>query len=562
LWAPGQNSVTLEIDGRNVSMGRRNGWFETDIISAAGARYRYCLQDGMAVPDPASRAQADDVHGPSLVIDPHSYRWQTEGWRGRPWHEAIFYELHVGLLGGFRSVARELPRLADLGVTALELMPIAEFPGSRNWGYDGVLPFAPECSYGTPDDLKFLVDSAHAHGLMIFLDVVYNHFGPDGNYLALYAPGMFRDDVKTPWGPAIDFRHPEVRRFFIENALYWLTEFRFDGLRLDAVHAIMETDWLDQMAREIRTTLEPERYVHLVVENDDNSARHLANNFDAQWNDDGHHVLHVLLTGETDGYYGDYAEHPAERLARCLKEGFAYQGELSQYRSGKARGTPSADLSPTAFVLFLQNHDQIGNRAFGERLTRLAPAPALEAATSLQLLCPQIPLLFMGEENASRAPFLFFTDHREELAIAVREGRRREFAGFSAFSDEKRLAELPDPNARETFERSKPVPDPKFGAAREALYRRLLAVRHAEIIPRLPGTRALDARALGSAAVIARWRMGDGAVLTIACNLGAAREVMPVPGGRLLFATSDVAEAAVREGSLTANATVALLEGL
>jgi malto-oligosyltrehalose trehalohydrolase len=440
-------------------------------------------------------------------------------------------------------------------------MPIAEFPGARNWGYDGVLPFAPESNYGSREDLKFLVDTAHAHGLMMFLDVVYNHFGPDGNYLGLYAPQMFRDDVKTPWGPAIDFRRPEVRHFFTENALYWLAEFRFDGLRLDAVHAITEADWLDEMAADVRDALEPGRHIHLVVENDDNTASHLAGDFDAQWNDDGHHVLHVLLTGEVEGYYGDYADQPAERLARCLKEGFVYQGEPSPHRDGQPRGTPSADLPPTAFVLFLQNHDQIGNRAFGERLTTLADPSALEAAIALQLLCPQIPLLFMGEENASRSPFLFFTDHNDELAAAVRKGRRSEFAGFSAFSDQKRLAELPDPNAPETFERSRPQPDPNLGSAREALYRRLLAVRHADIVSRLAGTRAMDARALGPAAVIARWQMGDGAVLTLATNLGASSEAMPVQRGRLLFASSDDAGATGRTGTLVARATLAFLEG-
>jgi len=270
-----------------------------------------------------------------------------------------------------------------------------------------------------------LVDAAHGLGLMIFLDVVYNHFGPDGNYLGAYAPAFFRNDRHTPWGSAIDFGRREVRRFFTENALYWLMEYRFDGLRLDAVHAIGAPDWLDELAAEVRATVEPGRHVHLVLEHDGNAAHHLRNGFDAQWNDDAHHVLHVLLTGEADGYYADYADRPAERLARCLAEGFAYQGEPSAYRKGELRGAPSADLPPTAFVLFLQNHDQIGNRPFGDRLTTHAQAEAIEAAVALQLLCPQIPLIFMGEEGASTTPFLYFTDHHGELARAVREGRRR-----------------------------------------------------------------------------------------------------------------------------------------
>jgi maltooligosyltrehalose trehalohydrolase len=560
LWAPAQDSVALSLDGSSRVLQPHDGWFDTIAGCAADARYRYRLEDGLMVPDPASRGQEGDVHGPSLVADPNAYRWRTPEWRGRPWHEAVFYELHVGLLGGFSGVKRELARLADLGFTAIELMPIAEFPGARNWGYDGVLPFAPECSYGTRDDLKDLVDTAHENGLMVFLDVVYNHFGPDGNYLPRYAPQMFRDDVQTPWGPAIDFRRVEVRRFFLENALYWLSEFRFDGLRLDAVHAITEQDWLQEMAIAVRTAFEPGRYVHLVLENDDNIADYLAGPFDAQWNDDSHHALHVLLTGESDGYYGDYSERPAVKLARCLREGFIYQGEPSQFRGGKLRGTPSADLAPTAFVLFLQNHDQIGNRAFGERLTVLADADALEAAIALQLLCPQIPLVFMGEESASRSPFLYFTDHGDELAEAVRAGRRREFAQFAGFADEKRLAALPDPNARETFERSRPVADPERCARREALYRRLLAVRRDELVPRLPGTRAGDAQAIGDAAVLARWRMGDDAVLTIATNLGAEGVTVPALKGRKLFASSEEAGASVQSGRLSSRTTVAFLE--
>jgi maltooligosyltrehalose trehalohydrolase len=560
LWAPAQQSVALEIGGSSVQPRRREGWFEENATCDAGARYRYRLQDALIVPDPASRGQDGDVHGPSIVADPNGYQWRTPQWRGRPWHEAVLYELHVGLLGGFSGVKRDLARLAELGFTAIELMPIAEFPGARNWGYDGVLPFAPECSYGTRDDLKDLVDTAHEHGLMMFLDVVYNHFGPDGNYLPHYAPQMFRDDVQTPWGPAIDFRRAEVRRFFIENALYWLGEFRFDGLRLDAVHAITEADWLEEMAAAARSALEPGRYVHLVVENDDNIADHLAGPFDAQWNDDGHHVLHVLLTGEGDGYYSDYIEQPAVKLARCLKEGFIYQGEPSHFRGGKRRGTPSADLPPTAFVLFLQNHDQIGNRAFGERLTILANPDALEAAIALQLLCPQIPLVFMGEETASRSPFLYFTDHNDELAAAVRAGRRREFAQFSSFADEKRLAELPDPNARETFERSRPVADPNLGPKREALYRRLLALRRDELMPRLAGTRAMEAQAIGAAAVLARWRMGDGTVLTIAANLGTQWVTVPPLKGRELFASRDDIGAKAQTGAIRAHATVAYLE--
>jgi malto-oligosyltrehalose trehalohydrolase len=562
LWAPAQHRVAVEIEGRAaVTMTRdADGWFEAEAPCGAGARYRYRLNDGLAVPDPASRAQGDDVHDPSLVVDPRAYRWKRPEWRGRKWQETVLYELHAGALGGFAGVQAALPALAELGVTAVELMPVNDFAGTRNWGYDGVLPFAPDRSYGTPDELKALIDEAHGSGLMIFLDVVYNHFGPDGNYLAHYAPGFFRDDIATPWGPAIDFRRPEVRRFFTENALYWLMEYRFDGLRFDAVHAISEAGWLDEMAAEVRATVEPGRHVHLVLEHDGNATEHLRRQFDAQWNDDAHHVLHVLLTGERDGYYADYAEKPAEKLARCLAEGFVYQGEPSAYRQGRRRGSPSADLPPTSFVLFLQNHDQIGNRPFGDRLTGQADPAALEAAIALQLLCPQIPLIFMGEERASRTPFLYFTDHHGELAKAVREGRRREFAAFAGFRPGEKADSIPDPNALQTFESSRPAADGVRGADRRALYRKLMALRAAILMPRLEGAGAIAAAAVGPAAVVARWRLGDGARLFIASNLG--REPCPIepPDGDLLFESRTGAGEQAQRGRLDERVTAAFLE--
>jgi malto-oligosyltrehalose trehalohydrolase len=561
LWAPAQSEVYLALEnGSAVPMRREaDGWFEAQTSCVAGTQYRYRLSDGTLVPDPASRAQIDDVHGPSLVIDPYSYQWRNPGWRGRPWREAVIYELHVGLVGGFSGAAHELPRLAQLGITAVELMPINDFPGQRNWGYDGVLPYAPDAAYGSPDELKALVDTAHDLGLMIFLDVVYNHFGPDGNYLSQYAPQLFREDIHTPWGAAIDFRRPEVRRFFTENALYWLMEYRFDGLRFDAVHVISEPGWLDEMAAEVRATVEPGRHVHLVLENELNAASHLEGDFDAQWNDDGHQALHVLLTGETEGYYQDFADAPAEQLARVLAEGFVFQGQVSPYH-GHPRGEPSADLEPTAFVLFLQNHDQIGNRALGERLTALADPKALEAATALQLLCPQIPLIFMGEEYASCSPFLFFTDHGAELADVVRDGRRREFAKFAAFADPEKRKLIPDPNDPVTFRQSIPRPDPALAAQREALYRQLLSIRRNEIVPRLDGTHSLGAQVIGPVAVSARWRLGDGAVLTLATNLGDAPVSLGQSTGRVIFRTSEGAKTGAPPGQLEPRSTVALLD--
>jgi maltooligosyltrehalose trehalohydrolase len=562
LYAPAQPAVAVEMAGaQSTPMTRQHdGWFEAEAPCGAGTRYRYRLATGQAVPDPASRAQAGDVHDESVVIDPTAYRWQHPDWQGRPWHETVLYELHCGAMGGFRGVAGQLPRLAELGITAVELMPINDFPGRRNWGYDGVLPFAPDTSYGTTDELKALVDAAHQLGLTIFLDVVYNHFGPDGNYLANYALNWFREDVRTPWGAAIDFRRPQVRRFFTENALYWIMEYRFDGLRFDAVQAISEADWLDEMAAEVRATVEPGRHVHLVLEHEANVARHLRGDFNAQWNDDAHHVLHVLLTGEHEGYYGDYADHPAARLAKSLAEGFVYQGEPSPYRGGEPRGTPSADLPPTAFVFFLQNHDQIGNRAFGERLTALADPAALEAAIALQMLAPQIPLMFMGEEHASKTPFFFFSDHQGALAEAVREGRHREFARFAVFADPARRENIPDPNAASTFASSIPRPDPQRSDGRLQLYRRLLGLRRDEIVPRLKGARALDAFAMGEAAVSARWRMADGAVLTIVANLAGEPVRLDPPRGRILFESAPGAAAQAHSGDLPGRTTIAFLE--
>ena len=530
LWAPDAFYVSVELEnGQSLPMlPQADGWFVIKARCPAGSRYRYNIDGELEVPDPASRAQDGDLDRHSVVVDPHAYSWRHSAWHGRPWSEAVIYELHVGALSGFAEVEQHLARLAGLGITAIELMPLAQFPGTRNWGYDGVLHYAPQASYGSPEQLKHLIDTAHGHGLAVILDVVYNHFGPDGNYLHHYAKGFFREDKHTPWGAAIDFRRREVRDFFIENALMWLLEYRFDGLRLDAVHAIDSADFLPELAQRIRQQIDPTRHVWLTVENEHNQASLLEEHYDAQWNDDGHNALHVLLTGETDAYYADYALQPTEQLARCLSQGFVFQGQIN--RHGESRGEPSEHLPSTAFVLFLQNHDQIGNRAFGERLHQLADPRALEAATVLLLLSPMIPLLFMGDEYAAEQPFLFFTSHHGELAQLVREGRRNEFAAFSAFKDPQQRERIPDPNAVQTFHAAQPSLIGE-GTAKQrqmlVLYRKLLQLRHRHIIPNLSGTQALGAQVLGHGAVSARWRLGDGSELRIDLNLSDTPVVNP-----------------------------------
>jgi malto-oligosyltrehalose trehalohydrolase len=466
------------------------------------------------------------VHGPSEVIDPQAYVFRDGEWRGRPWHEAVLYELHVGTFtpeGTFAAAMTRLDHLVALGVTGIELMPLADFPGRRDWGYDGTLPFAPDASYGRPEDLKALVDAAHARGLMVLLDVVYNHFGPEGNYLPLYAPQFFNERHHTPWGAAINYDaegSATVREFFCQNALYWLAEFHLDGLRLDAVHAILDDGqphFLQTLGERIRSAGLP-RQVHLVLENEHNQAHWLgrdgqgrARGYDAQWNDDVHHVLHVAASAESEGYYADYRRDSSAQLGRALAQGFAFQGEHMPYR-GATRGEPSAHLPPTAFVAFIQNHDQIGNRAFGERLSVLAPPAALRAVAATYLLLPQIPMLFMGEEWGCTQPFQFFCDFGAELADRVRDGRRAEFARFSVFQDPAARERIPDPQAESTFLASKlawqALHFPEHAAWLQ-WYRDLLAVRRRELVPRLPGiTRAARWRTFGPGAVQLEWDCG------------------------------------------------------
>lgn len=538
LWAPAARAVKLLLDKPFV-MEKRGGWFELDVAEAGpSTRYRFNIEGELDIPDPASHFQPEDVHGASEVIDHASYRWRAQDWKGLPWECAVFVESHVGTFtqaGTFRAMMERLDHLAETGITALELMPVADFPGRWNWGYDGVLLFAPDSGYGRPEDLKALVDAAHARGMMVFLDVVYNHFGPEGNYLHRIAPQFFSDEHHTPWGVAIDYRVPEVRAFAIENALHWLRDYRFDGLRLDAVHAIVEPgepNILTGLAAAVNELAETSgRHIHLVLENDDNAAHFLdpapksANSFyRAQWNDDYHHAWHVLLTGERQGYYRDFQD-AGMRIARALAQGFAYQGEASPFRDGKMRGEPSAQLPRADFVNFVQNHDQIGNRPMGERLAVLAKPEALEAALAVLFLQPGPPLMFMGDEWGAAEPFPFFCDFKGELAQAVRQGRRREFAEAYALHGD----EIPDPLAQATRDsavldwnvRKEPV-----HAERLALTRALLAARHRFIAPLLPAMTAPGDVSFESGLLGARWVAGEKALLLLA-NLSDAAKAKP-----------------------------------
>jgi malto-oligosyltrehalose trehalohydrolase len=542
LWAPAAHEAELLLEAPEADvlpMRRHGDWFEAHAPDArAGTRYRFRIDGELTIADPISHFQPDDIAGPSEVIDHDNYEWRTEAWKGLPWERAVFIEAHVGTFtpeGTFGAMIERLDHLADTGITALELMPVADFAGRWNWGYDGALPFAPDSAYGRPERLKALVDAAHARGIMMFLDVVYNHFGPEGNYLQRLVPKFFSDEHHTPWGVAIDYRVPEVRTYVIENALHWLRDYRFDGLRLDAVHAIAEPGEphiLPDLAAAVKDlAAESGRHIHLVLENDDNAARFLAprpkvdNGFyRAQWNDDYHHAWHVLLTGESAGYYRDYRE-AAVHVARSLAEGFAYQGEASVHRGGRARGEPSARLPRMDFVNFVQNHDQIGNRPMGERLSVLARPQALEAALCVLMLQPGPPLMFMGDEWGATEPFPFFCDFSDDLADAVRAGRKREFAEAYALHGD----EIPDPLAADT--RAMAVLDwaarDKPGhTARLELTRKLLAARRRHIVPLLPAMVGAGDVTFADGMLHARWRAGDRSLMLLA-NLSDAAAPAP-----------------------------------
>ncbi|QHE86640.1 malto-oligosyltrehalose trehalohydrolase [Hydrogenophaga sp. BPS33] len=551
LWAPDAQEPVLVYRNAHDNLCRVTARCEGDGLwhcsvndADAHTLYEWEVNGGQRVPDPASRHNPHGPMGPSRVTDPLAFEWDA-GWRGRPWCDAVIYEMHVGTFtaqGTFAAAAQRLAQLSDLGVTAIELMPVAAFPGQFGWGYDGVLPYAPHSAYGAPDELKAFVQSAHRLGLMVFLDVVYNHFGPQGNFLDRYAPQFFSDTHKSPWGAALNFDGAgshSVRDFFIHNALYWIQEFRFDGLRLDAVHAIEDRsapDVIDELSQRVRETTAG-RHVHLILENEKNERRRLAatpqpGHFDAQWNDDFHHALHVLLTGERQGYYGDYAHAPLDLLARALTHGFVFK-ETTRLEGGRRASCSPAPAQPLgAMVNFVNNHDQVGNRAFGERLDQLAPPGAIELALLLALLTPATPMLFQGDERAADTPFLYFANWDGELREAVRAGRRREFG-----HEETPGHPLPDPCSEATFQASALPWSQARGEARQALVRAALAVRREWIAPRQAALNhgAHAARRVGATGLHVRWHYTTGPALLLDINLGdePVEGTVLEPSGRL-----------------------------
>ncbi|HBB9941151.1 malto-oligosyltrehalose trehalohydrolase [Enterobacter cloacae] len=557
VWAEGQQQLTLRLAERDLPMTAvGNGWFQIDVPGVThGTEYQFVLQDGMAVPDPASRAQKEDVNGPSVVIDPGRYQPINPDWAGRPWEETVIYELHIGTFtpqGTFRAAIDKLPYLAELGITQLEVMPVSQFGGSRGWGYDGVLLYAPHSAYGTPEDFHAFIDAAHGLGLSVVLDIVLNHFGPEGNYLPLLSPAFFDAQRMTPWGNGIAYEREPVRHYILDAPLFWLTEYRLDGLRFDAIDQIKDTaskHILQQIAETIREAL-PDRHIHLTTEDsrnviflhprDEKGATPL---FTAEWNDDFHNAAHVFATGETHAYYQDFAFEPEKKFARALAEGFVYQGEVS-LQTGHSRGVECHTQPPTFFVDFIQNHDQTGNRAQGERLITLAGADKTRVLLAALLLSPHIPLLFMGEEYGETNPFLFFTDFHGDLAKAVREGRAKEFTGHSGHD-----GDVPDPNDEQTFARSKldwHNVTTAQGKSWLRFTRSLLVLRHRYLVPLLRPGGTVEGKIVKTAPgmVAVSWSFPTG-TLSLALNIGNKPVDVPALAGETLFSWPEAAEVLV-----------------
>ncbi|HMF16751.1 MAG TPA: malto-oligosyltrehalose trehalohydrolase [Gemmataceae bacterium] len=540
VWAPQARTVEVIVEGRGSHALQKaaDGTFGSLVPGvSAGDRYRYRVDGKGPYPDPASRFQPEGVHGPSEIVDASRFEWSDASWGGISRDDLVIYELHVGTFtpaGTFAGAMERLPQLVELGVTALELMPVADFPGQRNWGYDGVDLFAPARCYGRPDNLRRLVDSAHRLGLAVLLDVVYNHLGPDGNYLGVYSPFYFSKRHKTAWGDGLNFdgEHSDmVRGFFIENALHWIHEYHLDGLRLDATHAMKddgERHFLAELSARVHESV-ANRPVHLIAEDHRNRADMVKPQnaggwgLDEVWADDFHHQVRRHLAGDRDGYYQDFSGSTAD-VAATIRQGWFYCGQHSVHRN-KPRGTDPADVFPRQFVWCLQNHDQIGNRALGDRLHHQIDLAAYRAASALLLCSPATPLLFMGQEWAAGTPFLFFTDHHQELGRRVTEGRRREFKSFAAFADPKVRERIPDPQAAATFLKSKlnwaeAEQEPHGGIRR--LYQALLHLRRTEPALRNAERHSYAALAYGESAVVLLRRAADGPTMLLLVQLRGA----------------------------------------
>jgi maltooligosyltrehalose trehalohydrolase len=566
VWAPIIQRVEVHIvspEERIVPLVRGDQGYHQSVVEGVepNCRYFYRLDAEKERPDPASRFQPEGVHGPSHVVDSH-FPWEDQKWSGLSLEEYIIYELHVGAFtkeGTFDAIIPYLDGLKILGITAVELMPVAQFPGDRNWGYDGVYPFAVQDSYGGPERLKRLVNTCHQRRLAVILDVVYNHLGPEGNCLADFGP-YFTDRYKTPWGAALNFDGPhsdEVRRFFIENATYWLTEFHIDALRLDALHAILDISsypFVEELAESFHKQVEKlGRESYLIGESTANDARLLKSQelggygLDAQWNDEFHHSLHVLLTGEQTGYYQDFGQ--LQHLAKALQEGFVYSGQYSSYRQ-RRHGASSKDIPAHRLVVFVQNHDQVGNRMNSERLSQVVPFEALKLAAGVVLLSPFIPLLFMGEEYGETAPFPYFVNHSEpELIEAVRKGRRDEFAAFQW------QGELPDPQDEATFLCAKLNHHLRGDGQHHTLlefYKELLRLRKETPALAHLSKDNMDVRTIEDQRllILRRWN-GDSEVLAIfSFNDSQTSVILPVPAGHWRKTLDSAEERWQGEGSV------------